>query len=91
MSTDSSVVTQPSAESVPTQVVQHFIGGQSVEATSGRFGTVYHPSSGKAARRVGFASRADVDRRSVRPRPPSRHGRPRRRCAARASSTGSVS
>ena len=62
MSTDSSVVTQPSAESVPTQVVQHFIGGQSVEATSGRFGTVYHPSSGKAARRVGFASRADVDR-----------------------------
>ena len=62
MSTDSSVVTQPSAASVPTQVVQHFIGGQSVEATSGRFGTVYHPSSGKAARRVGFASRADVDR-----------------------------
>jgi malonate-semialdehyde dehydrogenase (acetylating)/methylmalonate-semialdehyde dehydrogenase len=62
MSTDSSVVTQPSAESAPTQVVQHFIGGQSVEATSGRFGTVYHPSSGKAARRVGFASRADVDR-----------------------------
>ena len=62
MSTDSSLVTKPLAESVPTQVVPHFIGGQTVEATSGRFGIVYHPSSGQAARRVGFASKADVDR-----------------------------
>jgi malonate-semialdehyde dehydrogenase (acetylating) / methylmalonate-semialdehyde dehydrogenase len=61
MSTDTSVVTTPSAESAPTQVVPLFIGGQAVEASSGRFGTVYHPSSGTAARRVGFASRSDVD------------------------------
>jgi malonate-semialdehyde dehydrogenase (acetylating)/methylmalonate-semialdehyde dehydrogenase len=62
MSTDTSVVTKPAAEPVPTQVVPLFVGGQSVEATSGRFGTVYHPSSGRAARRVGFASRSDVER-----------------------------
>jgi len=62
MSTDTSVVSKPAAESVPTQIVPLFIGGQSVEASSGRFGTVYHPSSGTAARRVGFANRADVER-----------------------------
>jgi len=62
MSTDTSVVSKPAVESVPTQIVPLFIGGQSVEASSGRFGTVYHPSSGKAARRVGFANRADVER-----------------------------
>src|SRR5882672_1612667 len=62
MSTDTSVVTKPATEAVPTQVVPLFIGGQNVEASSGRFGTVYHPSSGKAARRVGFASRSDVER-----------------------------
>jgi len=62
MSTDTSVVSKPAVESVPTQIVPLFIGGQSVEASSGRFGTVYHPSSGTAARRVGFANRADVER-----------------------------
>jgi malonate-semialdehyde dehydrogenase (acetylating)/methylmalonate-semialdehyde dehydrogenase len=62
MSTETSVVPKPAEEAVPTQVVPLFIGGQNVEATSGRFGTVYHPSSGTAARRVGFANRADVDR-----------------------------
>ena len=63
MSTDTSVVTKPAAaESVPSEAVPLFIGGQTVEASSGRFGTVYHPSSGKAARRVGFASKADVAR-----------------------------
>jgi malonate-semialdehyde dehydrogenase (acetylating)/methylmalonate-semialdehyde dehydrogenase len=62
MSSESSVVSTPAAESVSAQVVPLFIGGQTVAATSGRFGTIYHPSSGVAARRVGFASRADVDR-----------------------------
>jgi len=63
MSIDTSVATKPAAaESVLTEAVPLFIDGQSVQASSGRFGTVYHPSSGKTARRVGFASKADVDR-----------------------------
>jgi malonate-semialdehyde dehydrogenase (acetylating)/methylmalonate-semialdehyde dehydrogenase len=62
MSTETSVVPKPVGESVPTQVVPLFIGGEIVEASSGRFGTIYHPSSGTAARRVGFANRADVNR-----------------------------
>ena len=63
MSIDTSVTTKPAAaESLPAEAVPLFIDGRTVEASSGRFGTVYHPSSGTAARRVGFASRADVDR-----------------------------
>ena len=62
MSTNTSVAPKPATEAVPTQIVPLFIGGQNVAASSGRFGTVYHPSSGTAARRVGFANRADVER-----------------------------
>ena len=46
----------------PAGVVPHFIGGKTVEGTSGRFGQVYTPSQGKAARRVALASKAEVDR-----------------------------
>src|SRR5271163_4746814 len=46
----------------PSEVVPHFIGGRSVEGTSGRFGTVYNPAVGKPSRRVAFASKAEVDR-----------------------------
>jgi malonate-semialdehyde dehydrogenase (acetylating)/methylmalonate-semialdehyde dehydrogenase len=42
--------------------VSHFINGQIVEGTSGRFGEVSNPALGHVARRVAFASRADVDR-----------------------------
>jgi malonate-semialdehyde dehydrogenase (acetylating)/methylmalonate-semialdehyde dehydrogenase len=62
MSTNTTVVADPRTSSTSTGVVPLFIAGQTVAATSGRFGTVYHPSSGKAARRVGFASAADVER-----------------------------
>src|SRR5262245_5460760 len=42
--------------------VSHFINGQIVEGTSGRFGEVSNPALGQIARRVAFASKADVDR-----------------------------
>ena len=45
-----------------TQVIPHFIGGQAVQGTSGRFGNVYNPALGKSAYRVAFASKAEVDR-----------------------------
>src|SRR6266567_2956683 len=42
--------------------IPHFIGGQEVEGTSGRFGEVYNPALGKPAKRVPFASRTEVNR-----------------------------
>ena len=43
MSMNSSAIADPAQVSVPvpTEVVPHFIGGQVVEGTSGRFGQVY--------------------------------------------------
>ena len=38
----------------------HFIGGQPHEGTSGRFGDVYNPATGRLARRVSLANAADV-------------------------------
>jgi malonate-semialdehyde dehydrogenase (acetylating) / methylmalonate-semialdehyde dehydrogenase len=46
----------------PAEIVSHFIGGQRVEGTSGRHGQIYHPATGRAARRVAFASTSEVDR-----------------------------
>jgi malonate-semialdehyde dehydrogenase (acetylating)/methylmalonate-semialdehyde dehydrogenase len=64
MSTQTTVVADPAPASAaaPAETVPHFIGGQLVEGTSGRFGQVYTPSLGVAARCVGFASKAEVDR-----------------------------
>jgi malonate-semialdehyde dehydrogenase (acetylating)/methylmalonate-semialdehyde dehydrogenase len=45
----------------PLAEVSHFIGGRVVVGTSGRFGQVYNPALGKPARRVAFASQAEVD------------------------------
>jgi malonate-semialdehyde dehydrogenase (acetylating)/methylmalonate-semialdehyde dehydrogenase len=42
-------------------VVSHYINGQVVEGTSGRFGDVSNPALGQVARRVAFASKAEVD------------------------------
>src|SRR4030095_1517479 len=42
-------------------LVPHFIGGSTVDGTSGRFGDVYNPATGKLARRVAFANKADVN------------------------------
>jgi malonate-semialdehyde dehydrogenase (acetylating)/methylmalonate-semialdehyde dehydrogenase len=38
----------------------HFIAGQTHEGTSGRFGDVYNPATGRVARRVAMANTADV-------------------------------
>jgi len=38
----------------------HFIGGQTREGLSGRFGDVYNPATGRRARRVPMANAADV-------------------------------
>jgi malonate-semialdehyde dehydrogenase (acetylating)/methylmalonate-semialdehyde dehydrogenase len=42
-------------------VVPHFVGGRTIEGTSGRFGEVYNPATGTRARRVAFANQADVN------------------------------
>jgi malonate-semialdehyde dehydrogenase (acetylating)/methylmalonate-semialdehyde dehydrogenase len=55
-----SVIDDPTLAS-PAKIVPHFIGGSTVEGTSGRFGQIYNPALGKVSRRVTFASKAEVD------------------------------
>jgi malonate-semialdehyde dehydrogenase (acetylating)/methylmalonate-semialdehyde dehydrogenase len=43
------------------KTINHWIGGKSVEGTSGRFGPVYNPATGEQAAQVAFASAAEVD------------------------------
>jgi malonate-semialdehyde dehydrogenase (acetylating)/methylmalonate-semialdehyde dehydrogenase len=43
------------------RIVTHFIGGQFVESTSGRSGTVWDPATGNPQASVPFASVAEVD------------------------------
>ena len=43
-----------------TQTLTHFINGQSVDGTSGRFADVYHPANGQVAARVPLASVEEV-------------------------------
>jgi malonate-semialdehyde dehydrogenase (acetylating)/methylmalonate-semialdehyde dehydrogenase len=51
------------AVEVPAAIdnIPHFIGGRSVEGTSGRSGPVYNPALGQPARHVAFASAAEVE------------------------------
>jgi malonate-semialdehyde dehydrogenase (acetylating)/methylmalonate-semialdehyde dehydrogenase len=44
-----------------TERVHHWIGGRSVEGTSGRHGPIYDPATGKLAREVDFATADEVD------------------------------
>jgi len=46
----------------PNQVISHFIGGQVVEGTSGRFGSVYNPALGRKIAQVSLASKSEVDK-----------------------------
>ena len=46
------------------EVVGHYIGGQLVSGSSGRFGDVYNPATGDVARTVALAS-ADEVRRAI--------------------------
>jgi malonate-semialdehyde dehydrogenase (acetylating)/methylmalonate-semialdehyde dehydrogenase len=49
------------AGAVRPEILGHWIGGRSVQATSGRTGPVYDPAVGRVTREVGFASADDVD------------------------------
>jgi malonate-semialdehyde dehydrogenase (acetylating) / methylmalonate-semialdehyde dehydrogenase len=42
--------------------IQHYIGGQRVEGSSGRWGDVFNPATGDRIRRVAFAESGEVDR-----------------------------
>ncbi|MEO7118575.1 MAG: CoA-acylating methylmalonate-semialdehyde dehydrogenase [Candidatus Limnocylindrales bacterium] len=44
-----------------TTPINHWIGGRSVEGTSGRHGPVYDPATGRQAKQVDFASVEEVD------------------------------
>ena len=46
---------------VPSEIVNHWIGGRRVAGASGRRGPVYNPATGVIAREVDFASVAEVD------------------------------
>jgi malonate-semialdehyde dehydrogenase (acetylating)/methylmalonate-semialdehyde dehydrogenase len=41
--------------------IRHFIGGQAVSGTSGRFGEVFNPSTGQVQARVALATAEEVD------------------------------
>ena len=43
------------------RTIDHWIGGQTVASTSGRFGPVYNPATGDQQAQVGLASVAEVD------------------------------
>ena len=43
------------------ETLGHFVGGRAVAPQSARFGNVYDPATGHATKRVGLASRAEVD------------------------------
>jgi malonate-semialdehyde dehydrogenase (acetylating)/methylmalonate-semialdehyde dehydrogenase len=42
--------------------VQHFVGGQSRAGTSGRFGEIFDPNTGRVQARVGLATGEELDR-----------------------------
>jgi malonate-semialdehyde dehydrogenase (acetylating) / methylmalonate-semialdehyde dehydrogenase len=48
-------------QTIPLTTLGHFVGGVPVEGRSGRAGEVYDPATGELARRVAFASAAEVD------------------------------
>ncbi len=60
MSVSTIPLTEDQASHSPLEIVPHFIGGQLTANASDRFGEVYNPSLGKVARRVAFASAAEV-------------------------------
>jgi malonate-semialdehyde dehydrogenase (acetylating) / methylmalonate-semialdehyde dehydrogenase len=48
-------------QTMPLTTLGHFAAGRAVEGASGRSGDVYDPATGQVARRVAFASAAEVD------------------------------
>ncbi|MEE8625523.1 MAG: aldehyde dehydrogenase family protein, partial [Acidiferrobacterales bacterium] len=43
-----------------TNTLHHYIGGQKIEGTSGRFGDIYNPATGEITAKVPFASADEV-------------------------------
>ena len=43
------------------RTISHFVGGNVVEGTSGRFGDVFDPNTGKVQARVALASASELD------------------------------
>ncbi|HYE46126.1 MAG TPA: aldehyde dehydrogenase family protein, partial [Caulobacter sp.] len=41
--------------------IRHFVNGQSLEGTSGRFGDVFNPNTGEVQARVQLATAAELD------------------------------
>ncbi len=62
MSATKSSTADPTTASAETALplTPHFIGGQAHDGTSGRFGDIYNPATGRKARRVPMANTADV-------------------------------
>ena len=48
-------------ENLQVSEIKHWIGGHAVAGTSGRFGDVFHPASGRVQARVPLATDAEVD------------------------------
>ena len=48
-------------QTIPLTTLGHFVGGEPLDGTSGRFGEVFDPATGAIARRVAFAGVAEVD------------------------------
>ncbi|BAU47824.1 methylmalonate-semialdehyde dehydrogenase [Sulfurifustis variabilis] len=49
-------------ETLPVELLSHWINGERVAGTGKRSGEVYNPATGEVIRRVPFADEADVDR-----------------------------
>ncbi|HMG02431.1 MAG TPA: aldehyde dehydrogenase family protein, partial [Edaphobacter sp.] len=61
----SSTVVAPevkSADSPKLREITHWIGGQKVAGSSGRFGNVYNPATGQVQAQVPLANRAELDK-----------------------------
>ena len=58
------------------RTISHFVNGQTLEGTSGRFGDVFNPNTGEVQARVPLATDAELDA-AVQPPPPPRSAGPR--------------
>ena len=55
------LATPPAEQAQEIKRISHWIGGRTVEGTSGRSGPVYNPALGKQTGAVDFASPEEID------------------------------
>src|SRR5512142_1470068 len=48
-------------ESIAMREIGHFIGGKTVQGTSGRYGDIFDPNTGEVQARVAFAKHSEVE------------------------------